>query len=408
MAEREFAARIYHEMIRQGTCSVGYNNLRFDDEFVRSLFYRNFFDPYKREYEGGNSRWDLLDMARMCHDLRPEGLEWPVDDEDKPIFRLESLAEANGIDTGDAHNAIDDVRTTVRLAKLIHDTQPKLFTYYFSLRKKDEVRRRLNLQQMKPVLYTSRRYSSPQGCTTLVLPLSVHPEQNNIILACDLKQDPAEWIDLSVEEIRRRVFTSREELGDETRVALAGISINRSPAISPPATLSAERARDLGIDMELCLQHAELLRGRADMVQKVRAVYADKPMRRFEDPELQIYSGDFFPDEDRAEFEFIRTSDPETLRANPPSFFDRRGSELLWRYIARNFPNSLTDDEREKWKSFCATRILTPEPDYVIDFGRFQREVKNKLARVDTPAKHKRVLKELLEYGNHIEESVLS
>ena len=406
--ERDFASLIYSEMITPGTCSAGYNSIRFDDEFVRALFYRNFFDPYKREYEAGNSRWDLLDMARMCHDLRPEGIEWVYDDDGRPSFRLEPLAKANGIDTGNAHNAVDDVRTTVALAKLIHDKQEKLFTYYFGLRRKDEARRRLNLQQMKPVLFTSRQYSSPNGCTTIVLPLSVHPEQNNIILAYDLRNDPREWMDLSVDEIRRRVFSSRDELGDESRIALTGIHINRSPAIAPLATLSDTRAQALGLEVSRCGEYADALRNRTDMVQKVRAVYSEKSMRHFQDPELQIYSGDFFPDEDRAEFEFIRTSDFETLRESSPSFYDRRGPELLWRYLARNFPESLAEDELERWKSFCATRVLTPEPDYVIDFGRYQREVKNKLSRVDTPAKDKVILKALLEYGEYIEKTILS
>ena len=38
VSEREFAARIEAEMARPGTISVGYNTIRFDDEFTRFLF----------------------------------------------------------------------------------------------------------------------------------------------------------------------------------------------------------------------------------------------------------------------------------------------------------------------------------------------------------------------------------
>ena len=72
--EAEAFARIVDEMARPETCSAGYNSLRFDDEFVRHGLFRNFFDPYEREWRGGNSRWDLLDMLRLVHALRPEGI----------------------------------------------------------------------------------------------------------------------------------------------------------------------------------------------------------------------------------------------------------------------------------------------------------------------------------------------
>jgi exodeoxyribonuclease I len=408
VAEREFARIVHEQMITPSTCSVGFNSIRFDDEFVRALFYRNFYDPYRREYAENNSRWDILDLMRMCHDLRPDGIEWLRDDRGVPVFRLEELARANGIEHDQAHDALSDVRATIGLAKLVHRVNRKLFRYYFKLRRKDEVRRMLNLQQMEPVLHTSGMFSSPAGCTSIVVPLSVAPENGNEIIAYDLRRDPSDWLDASVEEIRRRVFTKQAELAHEERIPLKGIRINRSPAIAPLSTLTGERASELGIDVERCLEHARLIRERTDLVRRIRAVYADRPRHAHRDPDLQIYSGDFFPDEDREEFEQIRTMPPEELKTNPPRLFDPRGPEMLWRYIARNYPDSLTEEEREKWRSFCATRILTPEPDGAIDIGTFKRDVANRLSRIDTPARDKVILKRLLEYGAELEETVLA
>src|SRR5690606_27203531 len=65
--EAEAFARIFEEMSRPQTCTLGYNSLRFDDEFVRYGLYRNFHDPYEREWRGGNCRWDLLDVLRLMH-----------------------------------------------------------------------------------------------------------------------------------------------------------------------------------------------------------------------------------------------------------------------------------------------------------------------------------------------------
>jgi exodeoxyribonuclease I len=408
MNEREFSALVYALMVQPSTCTVGYNNLRFDDEFIRALFYRNFYDPYRREYADGNSRWDILDLLRMFHDLRPEGITWLRDDRGVPLFRLEELARANGVEHEQAHDALSDVQATIGMAKLAHQTNRKLFKYYFSLRKKDEVRRRLNLQRMEPVLHTSGMFSSPEGCTTVVIPLSVSPENPNEIITYDLRRDPNDWLDVSVSEISRRVFTKSDELGEDERIPLKGIYINRSPAIAPLATISPERATALGIDLDHCLRHAELIRTRRDLVQRIRNVYANRPLRTRHDPDLQIYTGDFFPDEDRVEFEQIRSMPPEQLKTNPPRLYDRRGPEMLWRYIARNFPETLTDEEREKWRSFCASRILTPEAPGAMDIGTFKRDVQNRLSRVDTPAREKVILKSLLEYGGRLEREGLS
>ncbi|MDR1625292.1 MAG: exodeoxyribonuclease I [Spirochaetia bacterium] len=409
LCERDFAARIYGEMAAPSTCTAGYNNLRFDDEFVRALFYRNFYDPYKREYDEGRTRWDIIDLLRMCRDLRPEGIAWPYNEEEgRPVFQLEALTAANNIPHENAHNALADVRATVALARLVYLKQPKLFSYYFGLRKKDKVRRLLGLANMRAVVHTSAMFSSPWGCTTLVLPLSVDPHHSNRVIACDLREDPSDWVDLPAEEIRRRVFTSKEELGSEPRIPLKGVHLNRSPAIAPLATLEADRAKALHIDVEACLRHAEILRSRGGLIQKIRAVYAQPSQKTPLDVDLKIYSGDFFPDEDRLEFETLRKAPPEALLSSPPRFYDSRGPEMLWRYLARNFPDSLPEADRRKWRSFCASRLLTPEPPGSLDIGNYMREVRNRLGRVDTPAPHKVILKKLLEYGEYLEKTVLS
>ncbi|TFG65133.1 MAG: exodeoxyribonuclease I [Spirochaetales bacterium] len=407
LSDRDFAARINRLMLEPNTCIAGYNNLRFDDEFIRSLFYRNFFDPYKREYNKGNTRWDIIDLLRMAHDLRPEGIEWPADGEGRPSFKLTDLTAANGIAHEEAHNALSDVKATIALARLLLEKQPKLFRFFFSLRKKDEARRLLNLQKIIPLVHSSGMFTSEKGCSSIVVPLSVHPLQPNVIISYDLRHDPADWIDEPAEEIRRRVFTRQEELVPEKRIPLKGIHLNRCPAIAPLSTLSEDRAGILGIDLDLCMKHAGILAKRNDLIQKIRAVYQEGNSGKYEDPELQIYSGDFFPDEDRIEFDVIRSSPPEKLLADPPRLHDRRGPELLWRYIGRNYPEAFPPAEQAKWKSFCAGRLLTPEAKGAVDFGTFSRDVKNRLSRVDTPAKDKRILKALLDYAKELERTVL-
>jgi len=408
ITEREFAARIHEVMSVPGSCVAGYNNLRFDDEFIRSLFYRNFFDPYKREYENSNSRWDIIDLARMARDLRPEGIEWPEDEGGKPVFKLELLTGANGIPHDDAHDALSDVKATIALAKMLFEKQEKLFRFYFKLRKKEEVRRLLNLQERKVVVHTSGMYTTINGCSTLVMPLSVHPVLSNVIITYDLRQDPSDWIDEPVEEIRRRVFSREEDLEPDTRIPLRGVHINRCPAIAPLSTLSTDRAKALNIHVDEALRHAEILGIRTDLIQKIRSVYSEPSRSLSRDPELQIYSGDFFPDEDKEVFRFIRNSPPEALIPAQPQLHDPRGPELLRRYIGRNYSEHLSEEEQQRWKSFCASRLLTPEPEGAVDFGTFCRDVTNRLSRIDTPAQDKKILKDLQDWGEYLEKTVLS
>lgn len=406
-SEARFAAIVHQAMMEPRTCVVGYNNLRFDDEFVRHLFYRNFFDPYEREYKSGNSRWDILDLLRMTHDLRPDGLSWVYDEAGKPVFRLEELTFANGIQHRNAHDALADVRALIDLAKAVYEAQPKLFRYYYGLRKKEEVRRLLNLQHPQPLVHSSGMFTRPGACTSIVLPVSVHPERANSVICYDLRYDPSQWIDLPAEEIHRRIFTPATELDDSQRVHLKGIQLNRSPAIAPLATLTEERAAALAIDRRQCLEHASVLSGRPEIVQKVRKAYEAPGFVPYRDPELQLYSGSFFGDEDKKAFEQIRTTRPQALISDPPELYDPRGPELLRRYLARNYYDLLPDPEKERWKSFCASRLLAPELDDALDYGRFRRKVENRLARGDTPAAHKPVLRDLLRYADRLEETVL-
>ena len=210
--EAEFFRQIHAELACPGSCGVGYNSIRFDDEVTRFGFYRNFFDPYAREWQNGNSRWDIIDMVRLTHALRPDGIEWPKHEDGTTSFRLEQLTQANGISHAGAHDALADVYATIELAKLIKSRQPRLFDYLFQMRDKRRVAKLLDLQAMQPVLHLSSMYPARRGCIAMVVPVARHPVNSNGIIVFDLAQDPAPLLRLSVAEISRRLFTPSNEL----------------------------------------------------------------------------------------------------------------------------------------------------------------------------------------------------
>ena len=84
VCEAQFIRRIHDELSRPGTCGVGYNSIRFDDEVTRYTLYSNFYDPYAREWQNGCSRWDIMDMLRLTRALRPDGIVWPTYEDGSP------------------------------------------------------------------------------------------------------------------------------------------------------------------------------------------------------------------------------------------------------------------------------------------------------------------------------------
>lgn len=356
--EVEFAARIQEEMAVPGTCVVGYNSLRFDDEFTRHLLYRNFFDPYAREWENGNSRWDLIDLVRLCYALRPEGIHWPRQEDGSPSFRLEALCGANSLIHEHSHDALSDVNATIALARLIRLRQPRLFDFYFALRRKQRVFELLDYVHMTPVLHVSSRFSALRGCLAMVVPLAEHPTQPNGIIVYDLSVDPTPLLELSAEEVTQRVFTAQTDLPEGVaRVPLKMVHVNKSPALAPLSALKNADLERIELDMERCFAHLEMIQKNGKCREKVRAVFKPKENVADEDPELALYSGGFLNDSDRRQVRAVRQTPSSELGNGKIIFQDGRYNELLFRFRARNYPDTLTPREQTRWQTFCRNKL---------------------------------------------------
>ncbi|HPM72875.1 MAG TPA: exodeoxyribonuclease I [Spirochaetales bacterium] len=413
--EYEFAKAIRAEMLAPGTCVAGYNSMRFDDEFVRNLLYRNLFDPYEREWADGNTRWDVLDLFRATRDLRPDGMSWPDGPDGKPDFRLVGLAQANGVPLESAHDAFHDIGATIGLTRLVKRTQPRLYEWYWRHRTRDSLRPLVNLADREPLVHTAAQYTRPEGCTTIVAPVGMVPGRRDGLVAIDLRFDPSPLVDLSVDEIRRRVFSRKSELADGERIPLVDIRLGRCPYLAPLATMDAGAADRLGLDRGLAIERAGSLAREPELIQKLLAVFAPRapePMER--DPDYRIYSGGFFRDEDKdamaAVHEAIATLGPSEARpqAYAMPFIDERLPQLVRRMFARNWPGALSPGEAARWRSFCAGRLLCPRIEGAVDMAGFSKTVESLLGNLDTPAEDKPILLELLEYRRSLEREVLS
>ena len=362
-SEAEFAKKLVNEWFTPDTTILGFNSVRFDDEFIRHLLWRNFHDPYEWSWKDGRSRWDVLDVVRMTRALRPDGIEWPVDDNGEPTNRLELITKINGIAHGNAHDALSDVEALIEVTRLIRTAQPQLFDYLLTMRSKKEVQKLVNLDDKKPFVYTSGRYDKQYAKTTVAFPLTSAPHGN--VLVYDLRHDPSIFVDLSEKELEDRVFASWEERQKEDFVPLPvkQLQYNRCPAVAPVGVLNAEDGwKRLQLTMETIEKHKQILLEHPDFAERLRTLYEKgRVMQPVSDPEAKLYDG-FLADADRIRVEAVRNASETQLADFQPEFSDERLPELLLHYKARSFPNTLSEDELARWETWRLARLQKQLP----------------------------------------------
>lgn len=361
ITEVEFISRIHRQFSKPGTCVAGFNNIRFDDEFTRNTLYRNFFNAYGHEWQNGNSRWDIIDMVRLTRALRPEGINWPEQD-GRPSIRLELLTAANNIKHEAAHDAMSDVYATIAVAKLIKDKQPRLYDYIYGMRKKNVVSQQINLRTHEALLHVSSRYSAERGAIAMVMPLCQHPTNKNGFIVYDLNVHPEAFFSADTDELAARLYTRAADLPDGIeRVPLKQIHINKCPIIVPLKTMDSKAADRLKIDVEQCLHHRELILEHIDeFASKTSAIFEQSDFPAIDDPDGQLYSGGFFNRDDSNRIDTIRQTKAFDLAELQFNFDDERLDEMLFRYRARNFPETLNAQETHRWQHYRHEKLHNP------------------------------------------------
>ncbi|WP_420793941.1 exodeoxyribonuclease I [Providencia rettgeri] len=350
--EAEFAKRIHAAFSVPNTCIMGYNNIRFDDEVTRNIFYRNFYDPYAYSWQQGNSRWDLLDALRACFALRPEGIQWPENEDGLPSMRLEHLTKANGVAHENAHDAMSDVLATINMAKLLKAAQPRMFDYFYQLRNKNKISQLIDIVEITPLVHVSGMFGALRSYVSLVAPLAWHPDNKNAVIMCDLSADISPLIELDVQQLRTRLYTPKAELAGASPVPVKLVHINKCPILAPEKTLRPEDAQRTGVDRDLCMRNLETLRKTPDIRNKLIELFSEPQIfTESDDVDTQIYNG-FFGTSDRSTMDIIRETSPQNLPALELSFEDKRLKELFFRYKARNYPATLSYDEQQRWLQY--------------------------------------------------------
>jgi exodeoxyribonuclease-1 len=182
----------------------------------------------------------------------------------------------------------------------------------------------------------------------LIVAVAIHPDRSNTVIAYDLSFDPA-------------VLTERPIISEETpypRQALFTIKLNQCPALAPISVLRAQDVERLEMDPDQCLRHLRALQ-EIDVLKTplAQTLFEEAVPRGSKDIDSSLYEG-FLGDRDRKTLDQFRLLAPEAMGDARLSFEDARLPEMIFRFRARNYPETLNPEERSRWQKFCRDRLL--------------------------------------------------
>ncbi len=400
--EAEFLKIFHTEIAVQDTVFAGYNTIRFDDEFMRFLMYRNFYDPYEWQWQSGRGKWDLLDVVRMTRALRPDGIQWPFDSKGSPTNRLELLASLNKLGHEHAHDALSDVHATISLARLIRSKQPKLFDYLLGIRDKKDVAKLVMGSQ--PFVYSSGRYPSEFEKTAVAGVLAEHPRGQGV-LVFDLRHDPEPFASLAPADLAEAMRWHKDE--SALRLPVKTLKFNRCPAVAPLGVLDKPSQERLQLNPAIFTTNFIKLQAVQDqlgakVIEALQLLDAKYQTRLLEDEaevDARLYDG-FFDESDRAKLSVVRAASSDELGSLGLAFSDHRLTALLPLYKARNYPKTLNSEERATWEKFRERKLLSGGTE--ARMAKFFRRLSELNQRPDLTDAQRYLLEELQLYAQGI------
>lgn len=403
ITEAEFLRYFTDKIATPGTIFLGFNTVRFDDEFMRCLHYRNFYDAYEWQWQDSKSRWDMLDAVRMTRALRPEGIEWPFDTNGKPTNRLELLTALNKLSHEHAHDALSDVYATIEVARLVRNKQPKMFDFLMSMRDKRKVADLADGGQ--PFVYTSGQYSSEFEKTAVVAKMFDHPKRQGS-LVYDLRYDPTDFKDMTVDQLVEAWKWKKDRAEDDIRLPIKTLQYNKCPAVAPLGVLDEKSQKRLKIDLQAVTKHFRLLQKMPEFQKRVATAldiidgqYQTALLEQPKHVDGQLYDG-FFGNQDKQSMRVIRAAAPEELSDLNLHFEDKRLQEMFPLYKARNYPKTLSTEERESWDEYCKKQLM--DGGQHSKMARYLARLQEIIAKGDLTGHQEYLIEELKLYAESV------
>lgn len=347
--EYDFAREV-NKILSQysGLCVTGYNNIRFDNEFIRNLFYRNALNPYMHEYADENSKSDILGLVRLVFAMRPNIIKWKKNKQGVLSQTLVDMSEANNIQHENAHDALSDVYATLSIAKKIKDDAQELYNYYYKLTDKKYV---VSLIENSDVfIHIDRSYGIENSCYSLVMPIAVMPNNPNAVVVWNLRKDPRDILNIPLEENRDELFSSRE------LNVLKVIYVNKCPTVVPLEMFVQHSSNRNNINIDECVRNSGFMADSPDFIEALTSCI-DTERSIPDDVDMQLYSGGFLSYDDTEGLNSLHKSDKYDWKYEKNNFEDERVSLIIERILGRNNKEVLNKNELKEWAKYCLDKF---------------------------------------------------
>ncbi|HHJ3079566.1 TPA: exodeoxyribonuclease I [Vibrio parahaemolyticus] len=395
--EYDFVSKIHNYLTSdRNTIVVGYNSLRFDDEWNRHLFYRNLFPAYEWHFKNGNSRYDAMLLMQAVYGLRPNLLKWhyvPVSensDETRASMKLEHLSAVNGIVHENAHDALSDVDALISLMKRVKEADPEFYDLALSVRDKSYVLNMLLAEENKSGLLYISQYERQHNFVGYIIPLFQSVEDKNIFWAWDAKVCPEKILSLP-EDVKCRLLSLKKDELDSLGIdkkGLVKLKINALPNLFPKSVYSKELAGDNGLSEireTIRVNSLKLLELVPQMKELVSSIEANpKEYDDRSDYDMRLYTDGFMTPAENA---FIKKFHSKLtweeryglVSSEAPT---ERTKALAMRVIGRNSPEALNEVDSELWEAYVAQRMLG-NTDNSPQFGDEKLSANNQILAIE-------------------------
>lgn len=311
---------------------VGWNSLRFDEEFLRHAFYQCLHPAYLTN-TGGSGREDMLHVVRAATLVAPDLLTVPVTDAGKPTYKLDRMAPANAFENMNAHDALGDVEAMIHLCRIVRDQLPEFWAQAMRFSRKAAA---TDFVKTEPafVLFEA---SGARPVANVVALLGCSPDQTNLHLCVDLRCDLEGMVSLDGEALAKCLKRSPQPIRK--------VKVNAAPVMLridevPSHLVSAAEA-------EMLIARAAWLRSQPDLID--RLLVASRGDATTWEPsthvEQQLYEG-FWSRADAARLEHFHMVDWETRPAIADELEDHRLRRFARRIIHSERPDLLSKEIR--------------------------------------------------------------
>ena len=352
-----------------GTVFIGHNSINFDETLLEYNLFNNLLYPYITR----PNRGDTINLARGLYAANPSAISTLPNEKGNPSFALPNLAEANNFPVELAHDALSDVRTTISLAKHIHDSDPEIWK---------QLQLTMNAKETIEYINKNKAFSNVNFYfgKPFVHALSLVCEDadwNGYFHTIDLKFDPDPLLTASAEEFKKLIDKKKR-----------WVIANKNPLIFP-AKLAKNYPPYNGISSDELNARAKKIFKNKSLAEKIKLMHIDKKLEELDSkdeafPETAANKYFEFPKSDIGIYnQFHQQPSWKEKYKIALKLQDPRTSFIAKRLIFDESPETLTEDDFRKMHRELHDRLVINEDRPFTTIPESMAYVDTELAKIE-------------------------